>query len=339
MPYVSECKKDKMKNAWVILSLVTVLSIPRLGIAQERDQQRIDQLVSELETATLNLKTTEDTIRLIQLYHEMADAGIKGAYYMIGVTYEQGWLGKFDSVKAFEYYDKSAKVKYAPAIYAVATCKIEGWGTKQDIDGGIAFLQEASDSGSVEASAYLGDLYFYGNNDDIAFFEQNEAMAALYCFRAGEKGDLKSMKNLVAIYSNPENSNYNMSLVPKWIERILEIERNPLFLCALADMYMDGQGVDTNYTRAGELYYEAAGSNDPYAEYQLGNWYWGRVNMPSDYIQVYAWYTRAQSHLLTAQDSILLPDLLDSFDILSTFLNEHEMDSAKTATPVWPPKQ
>ena len=56
-------------------------------------------------------------------------------------------------------------MKYPPALFALATCYLDGRGVDQDIDQAKQLLNEASLMGMPEAAALLRDI------------EQNEAQA------------------------------------------------------------------------------------------------------------------------------------------------------------------
>ncbi|MEJ2762348.1 MAG: tetratricopeptide repeat protein [Gammaproteobacteria bacterium] len=71
----------------------------------------------------------------------------------------------------------------------------------------------------------------------------------------------------------------------------------------LGMMYMKGQGVEQNYTKASEWFKKAAKQHIPQAQYRLGNLYAAGQGVPRDYERAYAWYKVAavQQHQLSIE--------------------------------------
>lgn len=64
----------------------------------------------------------------------------------------------------------------------------------------------------------------------------------------------------------------------------------------LGIMYLKGQGVQQNYTKASEWFKKAAKQGIPQAQYRLGNLYANGQGVPRDYERAYAWYKVAAVH-------------------------------------------
>ena len=58
----------------------------------------------------------------------------------------------------------------------------------------------------------------------------------------------------------------------------------------LGMMYMNGQGVKQDYTKASEWFRKAAEHHIPQAQYKLGTLYFNGQGVPRDFERAYAWY-------------------------------------------------
>jgi TPR repeat protein len=58
----------------------------------------------------------------------------------------------------------------------------------------------------------------------------------------------------------------------------------------LGVMYLNGQGVEQDYTKASEWFRKAAEKHIPQAQYKLGTLYFNGQGVPRDFERAYAWY-------------------------------------------------
>lgn len=70
----------------------------------------------------------------------------------------------------------------------------------------------------------------------------------------------------------------------------------PLAEYYLGMMYMNGQGVKLDYSKASEWFRKAAENRLPEAQYKLGTLYFNGQGVPRDYERAYAWYRVASVH-------------------------------------------
>lgn len=70
----------------------------------------------------------------------------------------------------------------------------------------------------------------------------------------------------------------------------------------LGMMYLNGQGVDQDYTKASEWFRKSAKHHVPQAQYKLGTLYFNGQGVPRDFERAYAWYRVAA--VLNHQKSI-----------------------------------
>lgn len=70
----------------------------------------------------------------------------------------------------------------------------------------------------------------------------------------------------------------------------------------LGMMYLNGQGVEQDYTKASEWFRKSAKNHVPQAQYKLGTLYFNGQGVPRDFERAYAWYRVAA--VLNHQKSI-----------------------------------
>lgn len=64
----------------------------------------------------------------------------------------------------------------------------------------------------------------------------------------------------------------------------------------LGMMYLNGQGVDQSYKKAGKWFLKAAEQGIPQAQYKLGMLYFKGQGLPLDFVRAYAWFRTGASH-------------------------------------------
>lgn len=66
--------------------------------------------------------------------------------------------------------------------------------------------------------------------------------------------------------------------------------------CELADMYLDGFGMDQDYAEAMKWYRKAAEQNNPTGMYNLGAMYYNGEGVEEDWEEAFKWYEKAASY-------------------------------------------
>lgn len=61
-------------------------------------------------------------------------------------------------------------------------------------------------------------------------------------------------------------------------------------------MYLNGQGVEQDYSEAGEWFLKAAENRVPQAQYKLGRLYFDGQGLPRDFERAYAWFRVGAVH-------------------------------------------
>lgn len=86
-------------------------------------------------------------------------------------------------------------------------------------------------------------------------------------------------------------------------------------------MYLNGQGVEQDYAKAGEWFLKAAENRVPQAQYKLGRLYFDGNGMPRDFERAYAWFRvgAVHNHKLS----------IKSLDEARSNLSEAELEEAE----------
>jgi len=98
---------------------------------------------------------------------------------------------------------------------------------------------------------------------------------------------------VTAYTSGQYNKAYNIF---RSIAETTHDKSTPLAEYWLGMMYLHGQGVKPDYSKASEWFMKAAKKNLPQAQYQLGTLYFNGKGVPRDYERAYAWYRVAALH-------------------------------------------
>lgn len=128
-----------------------------------------------------------------------AHAGLPEAQYNLGVFYLNGQGVVKDEAQSCQWMQRAARSGYAPADRLYAVCLLEGTVQPGPGEGGLAILQRASDHGDLDATASLGDAYFFGKGVD-----KDVLRAIPYYEVVASKGNAIASRTLGLIYLNGE---------------------------------------------------------------------------------------------------------------------------------------
>src|SRR5436305_1661749 len=84
------------------------------------------------------------------------------AQFKFGYCYQYGQGIAQDSVKAFEWYYKSANSGYAEGQYNVGNCYYNGLGVEKDYNKAFEWYLKSANNGNAEVQNILGNCYYNG---------------------------------------------------------------------------------------------------------------------------------------------------------------------------------
>lgn len=179
-----------------------------------------------------------------------AKQGDVKAQYRLAVAYQNGELGVEQSfVDAARWYERAARLKYAPAQFEVGKSYLNGRGIKQDYYKGLTYLRLANEQGFEDAGLKLKSVESYlqneaslktiyrrelirakENNTDSQYkvaricdfglgVKQDSKRAMTWYLKAAENGNPKAQSELANIYTKNNASGVLGPEAILWIEK------------------------------------------------------------------------------------------------------------------------
>lgn len=202
---------------------------------------------------------------------KLAHAQYPGAMFFLGTNYSSGGLGmEVDYDKAYELYNKAAKMDHAEAGYRVAVCNELGAGTKKDTQKALSWYRRAAHLGDVSAMYKLGMISLKGYLGQPKSF----AEAVTWLQRAADKAD-----------SDTPHAVHELGLL---YERVDNLDMSAVNEVGTATV------IQRDERRAFELFLKAAKLGYPPSQFRLGCSYeYGTLGCNIDPKRSIAWYSKA----------------------------------------------
>ena len=194
---------------------------------------------------------------------------------------------KGEYAKAFEYFQKSAKLGHSAAKFSISGYYRDGFGVvKKDLKKSLQWCIEAAKEGNLNAQYNMGVNYLKGN------LVPKDAKEALFWFgKAAEKGDSWAQSALGSIYLKGEVVKKDPEKAFKYYKLAADQEFVPA-MNQLGELYENGVGVNKNIDKAIDWYKDAAFNSSADANYNLG-----RINEGKNNKKVAIFYYEAASKL------------------------------------------
>lgn len=183
----------------------------------------------------------EDRKLGLDLLKEGAEAGIGLCLNVLGLYYEGT-----DSIKAFDYYQKSYKAGYCSGIVNYARCYDKGIGTLVDKKRAFDIYSEGAESNNADCVRMLG--WYHQHSKFVATATPAET-AFEYYKKAVDLGSSQAMYNTARCYINGEGVSVDNEAGIAMYERGARLQHGDC-LTALANVYIDGEIVDKDLSKA-----------------------------------------------------------------------------------------
>ena len=232
----------------------------------------------------------KDLEKAREILTEMEDSGNADAdvYYYLGRIAEK----QFDIDTAKEYYQKATDNGNWLGSLAIGEVlqnrNAAGTTTANN-------YQQAVDNGCIEANNGLGDLYQYGTDD----IEQDGAKAIEYFTLATESEEHEwkdyAYASLGEMYrgSYPNvTQDYAKSI--EWLQKGIDEGLESCY-SGMAEMYLNGYGVEQDYAKAEELLEKGIEAGDDWAMCQLATMYVDGTGVTQDYAKAMELYEKSAS--------------------------------------------
>lgn len=168
-----------------------------------------------------------------------------------------------DFVKAFDWYQKSAAMDYAPAQYALGFCYENGYGTKVNLPKAIELYYASAQKGYPEAQFCIG----YCMEKGIGL-EKNINEAFFWYKKAADQGHMTAQNNVGYCYKYGKGVDQNPVEAVKWYKKAAN-QGFPIAQTNLGICYLDGIGVQKNRTEAIKWLTKAAQNGEVNAQKKL----------------------------------------------------------------------
>ena len=169
-------------------------------------------------------------------------------------------------------FRKAAKEGHPEGEYRLGVAYSDGDGIPHSREMAVSWLEKAASHGHARAMGRLAKIYHYGIG-----VERNTMRALELYIQAAEAGDGFSMKSLGKIFATGELGVQDNERSSKYYELAFETlydmaigENDPDAQCDLGNSYLDGEGVQQNYTLAVKMFQRAMANTLPRAYNALG---------------------------------------------------------------------
>ncbi len=249
----------------------------------------------------------------IEVYKQLATAGDLKAQKALGYLYTHGLYRhdvvevNSDSEQALYWYLMAAEQGDFQAQLIVARIlKSSG-----DYMNAITWYEKLASAGDRNAQRELAVLlrqetYWYKQT------EQNYQKAMQWLEKAGEQEDPDALWQLCSsYYSGSKLVKLNYTKAVYWCKKASA--QYPAAMYYLGEMYFLGRGVEKNYQRAREYFFQLTRKQAPYdspqAKYYLGKMYFDGLGVQVDRKKALVWYEDAATqklrwHLFTNKQSV-----------------------------------
>lgn len=178
-----------------------------------------------------------NAVRAVELFGRAADLGSPKAWVNLGLAAELGHGLPRDPRRAYSFYLRAAEAGSPDGFEQVFRCHATGIGVPRDPKVALTWLVRAAEAGSIPAMIRLGDAYAAGKD-----VEADDAKAAVLYRQALEKNPDLARKPLIRLLSSRPGS------FPGCREELAR-------LCGLE---AEASGDASFFVRAGELYMNPA---------------------------------------------------------------------------------
>lgn len=170
------------------------------------------------------------------------------AHFAVGDMYSKGEGTEENQAKAFEHFNKAAKLGVIPALYNISNMLATGQGVERNTKKALMYLQAAAEVGDPKALFTLGTHYYAGN-----IVEQDKKKAMQFYVEAAQKGHAIAAYNVGVQFLEGEGASQDFKKALAWLETaakmgFIEAKIN------IAYMYLEGKGVTKDLAKARALY-------------------------------------------------------------------------------------
>ena len=233
-------------------------------------------------------KSKIDHNKAFELFQKAAKLGNPEAQCCMGCCFKNGYGTQVDYFKAREWYDISSSNGCARALRHIGFCYQSGIGEEKDVNKAIECYDKAIDLGDISAMVTKGAIYYYGREGMPINYEE----AVKWYKKAAEMGDDSGMWRLAVCYMFGIGIEKNIDVAFKWFEKSAR-KNNPNGQYGLGLCFYNGSGVEQNYGEAVKLFKKAATKEQAGSLWRLGHCYEYGLGVAKDLTQAFEWYKKS----------------------------------------------
>lgn len=234
----------------------------------------------------------------IKLLQSASDKGFPMADYQLGRILYEGDGTEQDYNLAVEHLRKAAEKNVANAKWLLGLCYLNGNGVKQDYYFATQWLSDAAPTHQNEINQLLKDenngtftQYLLGLK---SYFVDKDYVSAISYFKKVDKAKIAEGKTMLGVcYSNKDYAKRNVKKGFKTLKKVAET--SPAAQYYLASLYETGTGTKTDEKAALDMLQEAANHGVAYAQCKLGDMYMTGNGVTRDLTKAAQLYIQAEA--------------------------------------------
>ena len=136
-----------------------------IALYQEIEDVQDTMLLNRMAILYADGKGVEqDSVKALEFFEKSANLGNPQSMVEMGFAYDNGHGMKKDTKKAYNWYKKAAEKDWPEGMYRLGICYLEGFGVNKDPDKGIELLKSA---GFTIESVLKSEVLINGEYKDI----------------------------------------------------------------------------------------------------------------------------------------------------------------------------
>lgn len=294
-PLVENKVFKPIKNAVIqaVLQMNNPVQEPTSEMFSEHDENVLDEKESdgdlyikwtvEYKSACSELYKNHDVSKAFNLFQSEAKKGNILATFDIGKMYRNGLLGKENTLKSDEYFQKALQgfleleptaKRLKPYVqYRIGKMFALGYGTEQDYSKAFAWFEKSAAAGNKFAQYSLGSLNFFGNG-----VPQNYEKAFEYYKLSADQGNAyacyevaKMLRDGIGVEKNSEQAEIYFQKAYNGFLKIAQDNPDDKIIYRLGIMTFSGTGCDADRELGIEYIKQSAELGNEYAQSFLEN--------------------------------------------------------------------
>lgn len=267
----------------------------------------------------------KDYSSAIRIWAPLASEGNGKAQFGLGLMYANGQGVDQDVQKGIALIDQAAKQGVVEAITFFASA------LTAEPEKAVPLWRRAAELGDALAQYNLGVVYAQG----LGGMKSDLREAATWYRKAAEQGNADAQYSLGDLYRRGEGVFQDYDLAIKWF-RIAANAGHIEAQRSMGYIYDNGEGVPKDYVASAKWWRVAADRGDPASQYFLGNSYMTGRGVQKDNVQAHKWMNLSHSRI-PASDSTRRKVIAEQLAAIEKLLKPGQILEAQKLARDWKP--